>query len=66
MFDALLLSGENSQGTARFESMGGAFGALGGDLSSININPAGSSVYNDNEYGITLGVLSKSNKSATH
>lgn len=64
MFDALLLSGENSQGTARFESMGGAFGALGGDLSSININPTGSSVYNENEYGITLGVLSKSNKSS--
>ena len=40
--DVLEFSIENPIGTARFESMGGAFGALGGDLSSININPAGS------------------------
>ena len=64
IFDAVLLSGENTNGTARFESMGGAFGALGGDLSSININPAGSSVYNDNEYALTLGIDNKSNKSS--
>ena len=36
--------------------MGGAFGALGGDLSAININPAGSAVFNTNQY-----VLSFSN-----
>ena len=35
--------------------MGGAFGALGGDLSSININPAGSSVFINSEMGFTLG-----------
>ena len=49
--DVLEFSIKNPIGTARFESMGGAFGALGGDLSSININPAGSAVFNDNEYG---------------
>ncbi len=38
---------ENIQGTARFQSMGGAFGALGGDLSSLNINPAGAAVFNN-------------------
>ena len=47
---------DRPNGTARFESMAGAFGALGGDLSAININPASSSVFNDNEYSISLGT----------
>ena len=34
--------------------MGGAFGALGGDISAISINPASSSVFLDSEIGITL------------
>ncbi|MFX0555201.1 OmpP1/FadL family transporter [Maribacter sp. CXY002] len=45
--DVLRYSNENIQGTARFQSMGGAFGALGGDLSSLNVNPAGSAVFNN-------------------
>lgn len=45
--DVLRYGSENLQGTARFQAMGGAFGALGGDLSSLNINPAGSSVFNN-------------------
>lgn len=45
--DVLKYSTENLQGTARFQSMGGAFGALGGDLSALNINPAGSAVFNN-------------------
>ncbi len=53
---------DNPNGTARFESMGGAFGALGGDLSAINTNPAGSAVFNDNEYGFTLSLEKKENK----
>ncbi|MEA1785109.1 outer membrane protein transport protein [Arenibacter sp. GZD96] len=44
--DVLRYSSENLQGTARFQGMGGAFGALGGDLSALNINPAGSAVFN--------------------
>lgn len=38
---------ENIQGTARFEAMSGAFGALGGDLSAVSINPASSAVFNN-------------------
>ena len=43
-------------GSARFEAMGGAFGALGADLSSAQINPAGfgrfsSSQFNTSFYG---------------
>ena len=52
--DFLKISIDNPVGSARFESMGGAFGALGGDLSAINVNPAGSAVFNDNQYEFTL------------
>lgn len=31
-------------GSARYNAMGGSFGAIGGDISSIHINPAGSAV----------------------
>ena len=36
--DALRLSQDNLNGTARFRAMSGAFGALGGDFSSLNFN----------------------------
>ena len=42
------------EGSARYNSMGGAFGALGGDLSAISINPAGSSVFTNSEVGFNL------------
>ncbi|MDF0706556.1 OmpP1/FadL family transporter [Flagellimonas okinawensis] len=51
--DVLRYSTEDLQGTARFQAMGGAFGALGGDLSALNINPAGSAVFNFSEIAIT-------------
>lgn len=43
--DALLFSGSHEQGSARYNAMSGAFGALGGDFSAINDNPAGSAVF---------------------
>ena len=43
--DAYQLSQQDMKGTARFMSMGGAFGALGGDLSTLSQNPAGIGVY---------------------
>jgi len=46
--DALRYVIEDMNGTARFRGMSGAFGALGGDLSSIAINPAGSLFFNNN------------------
>jgi len=55
--DVLRYSTEDLQGTARFQSMGGAFGALGGDLSSLNINPAGSAVFNNSLFTFS-GTLS--------
>lgn len=44
------------RGTARFMSMGGAFTALGGDLSSLNQNPAGIGIYRSSELGLTLNL----------
>ncbi|MDE6294909.1 MAG: hypothetical protein K2M03_02475, partial [Muribaculaceae bacterium] len=44
------------KGTARFMSMGGAFGALGGDLSTLSQNPAGIGVYRNSEIGFTLDL----------
>lgn len=43
-YDALLFSENNYEGTARTVAMGNAFTALGGDLGSVTINPAGSAV----------------------
>lgn len=40
-------------GTARGLSMGGAFGALGGDLTGVSINPAGIAVYRSSEIATT-------------
>lgn len=54
--DAFTLSQNELRGTARYLSMGGAFGALGGDLSTLNQNPAGIGVYRSSEIGVTLDV----------
>ena len=43
-YDALLFSENNYEGTARTVAMGNAFTALGGDLGSVTVNPAGSAV----------------------
>ena len=51
--DALRYSQNTVDGTARFTSMGGAFGALGGDMSSISYNPAGLGVYRKSEFSFS-------------
>ena len=61
--DALRYSQENLNGTARFRAMSGAFGALGGDLSSINVNPAGAAIFANNQLGFTLNNTSINNNS---
>lgn len=61
--DALRFARTNPVGTARFNAMGGAFGALGGDFSSLNINPAGSAVFINGQAAVTLSNLNLRNKS---
>ncbi|HSD13124.1 MAG TPA: hypothetical protein VLB74_00595 [Flavobacterium sp.] len=62
-FSALRYAMDNTQGTARFRGMSGAFGAVGGDLSAINVNPAGSALFNSNASSMTISVYNNSNKS---
>ena len=52
--DAFRLNSFFHNGSARFNSMGGAFGALGGDISAISINPSGSSVFLNSEIGFNI------------
>lgn len=54
--DAYRFSQPDLKGTARFMSMGGAFGALGGDLSTLSQNPAGIGVYRSSEIGFTVDL----------
>ncbi len=54
--DLYNLSRPDLRGTARFMSMGGAFTALGGDISSLNQNPAGIGIYRSSEVGMTLNL----------
>lgn len=61
--DALRYAMDDLNGTARFRGMSGAFGAVGGDLSAININPAGSAIYNYNSASGSLSNINTNNKS---
>ncbi|GIV43540.1 MAG: hypothetical protein KatS3mg035_0663 [Bacteroidia bacterium] len=51
--DAFRYSFTGITGTSRFTSMGGAFGALGGDASVSSYNPAGIGVYRRSEITFT-------------
>ncbi len=51
--DALRYSRLIPGGTARFASTGSAFGALGGDFSSLSLNPAGIAIYRGSEFTIS-------------
>lgn len=46
--NAVRYTTDNLTGTARFRAMSGAFGAVGGDLSAMVINPAGAAIFNYN------------------
>lgn len=61
--DALRFAQDDVTGSARYRAMGGAFGALGGDLSSLNVNPAGSAVFTNNFASVTLSNFNQKNKS---
>lgn len=59
--DVLLFSLEDQLGSARFQGMSGAFGALGGDMSALSINPASSAVFNNSIFSITSTYNEKEN-----
>jgi len=51
--DVVRYSVTTNTGSARASAMGGAFGALGGDLSMVGVNPAGIGVFRKSEISIT-------------
>ncbi|TAJ10459.1 hydrocarbon degradation protein [Marinilabiliaceae bacterium JC017] len=55
--DAVKFSETFQTGTARSMAMGNAFGALGGDFSSLSINPAGIAVYRSSEFTFTPSLI---------
>lgn len=64
-FDAFNYSRYNVGGTARYMGMSGAFGALGGDFSSLSMNPAGVGVYRTSEFVFTPGLYFSNNETNT-
>ncbi|MFD2518080.1 OmpP1/FadL family transporter [Salinimicrobium flavum] len=60
--DAVRYSTSDLNGTARYRAMSGAFGALGGDLSSIDVNPAGSAVFLNGIAGLSLNIENSDNE----
>lgn len=52
--DALRYSRKELNGTARYKSMSGAFLSLGGDISAMTENPAGSSIFLQDQFIVTF------------
>jgi hypothetical protein len=52
--DLVLFSQYFAGGTARSAGMSGAFGALGGDLSTLSTNPAGLGIYRGSEFSLSI------------
>lgn len=55
--DRLTNTAGDVYGTARFVGMGGAMGALGADLSTINWNPAGLGLFRKSDLAVTAGAV---------
>lgn len=64
IYDANRWMGRDLNGTARFVGMGGALGALGGDISTIGTNPAGIGIYRSNEVMTSFGFTNIGAKDA--
>jgi hypothetical protein len=61
--DAIRYSQLTFGGTARFTSMAGSMGALGGDISTLSFNPAGIAIFRKTELSITPSVFSQTTTS---
>lgn len=64
--DAMRYSRLGIGGTARFVSMGGAFGALGADASVSSYNPAGLAIYRKGDMNFSVGLLSNNNNASVY
>ncbi len=62
--DAMRYSQLTFGGTARFASMAGSMGALGGDISTLSFNPAGIAVFKKTELTISPSIFSQRTSSS--
>lgn len=62
-FDALRYSFTTNHGTARGMSIGGALGSLGGDFSTLSVNPAGIGIYRKSEFSFSPSFQAGNNQS---
>lgn len=63
-YDAQTFANSDLNGTARFVAMGGALGTLGGDVSVMSTNPAGTAMYRKSDAAITISELFTEGKGA--
>lgn len=66
--DAVKFAESNTIGTARSIGFGGALGSVGGDFSSLSVNPAGIAIYRSSEFMMSPGLRfsgSKTNYTGT-
>lgn len=61
LYDVNRFVGSDLNGTARFVGMGGAMGALGGDISTASSNPAGIALFRSNDIMMTTVGLNNMN-----
>lgn len=61
--DALRYSQLTFGGTARFNSMAGSMGALGGDISTLSFNPAGVAIMRKSDFNFSPSFFSQSSES---
>jgi hypothetical protein len=61
--DILRYSQQTFTGSARYSSMAGAFGALGGDFSCLSANPAGIAVFRKSDFSFTPTIFYKGSSS---
>lgn len=66
VYDGATITDKELNGTARFVGMGGAMGALGGDISTIGTNPAGIGVFRSNDVMTTFGLSAYSTDNKTY
>lgn len=59
--DALRYTGKKFGSTAKSMSVGGAVGALGADVSSASVNPAGLAQFKNGEFSMSLGFINGKN-----
>lgn len=63
VYDAANIINKDLSGTARFVGMGGAMGALGGDISTMGVNPAGIGIFRSNDISTSLSFSTLNSES---